>query len=281
MKIVERNDKNKFETAKGIIHKYEQQKRSGKIESLMESLRCSSLKVVVGPQYWKEALEQLSRAILKSESKREGPTNEGPTCPPVTPQQPMLCRDDDFSIPSPCPFAPSLQSEYDTNRNDANTTEKTKEARTRRKRRWMIICALMKHLKNTDLQLYHKAHALVKKECRFHHRRCQQFEEHHSLSKSLQFCLKNEIGVAHWRRAENYVAKALLERQEDLEQVDDSSHLDVGGNDLGCRNDLGGFAVFRSQHKAFVLPKKRFVAPTDDLATIDVAKRQRKDTNFS
>lgn len=204
MKLVEEKDKKIFQNAKAVICNCEQLKKRGVIESFIESLR-APLKHVVGPQYWREARERLSRKLLYSKNKTMSSVDSGEgttesSALRSTNRESSLRYGLEGSSPSSSPTMPESKTSTKTN---------NKEMRTRRKRLWMIISIFMQYLQRKHAKLYLKAHALVN-DCVQRHKDNSQYERCSSLSGSIQSCLKNEIGVEHWRRAEKYVAKILL-----------------------------------------------------------------------
>merc|ERR1740115_74581 len=108
-------------------------------------------------------------------------------------------------------------SNYNYNNNGIN-----EEMNIRNKRLWMIISIFMQCLERKDAKLYMKARSLIN-ECVERHRSCKYNSEKYSflsttsttttstststgttrtssLSGSIQFCLKKNIGVDYWRR---------------------------------------------------------------------------------
>lgn len=84
----------------------------------------------------------------------------------------------------------------------------------------MIISIFMQYLERKHTRLYLKAKSLVNECVEIH--RCSKYDgkysrtsNNSSLLASIQSCLKTEIGIDHWRRAENYVAKVLLKQHND------------------------------------------------------------------
>mmetsp|Transcript_6698 Transcript_6698/g.15239 ORF Transcript_6698/g.15239 Transcript_6698/m.15239 type:complete len:342 (+) Transcript_6698:120-1145(+) len=223
LKIVEAKDKEKFHNVKEVICACKQQKKRGEIDNFIKGLR-SPLKDAVGPQYWREAQERLSRAISYSKikiSSFNGTTEEKITeigRQSVETLPSILCYEEEGLSPSPCPTM--VKSETAKKSNAAAINKK--EMRTRKERLRIIITILMQHLQKTNPELYHKAHKLIE-ECTQRHRKGRRLDsQHRSLAQSIQFCLKNKIGAEYWRRAEAYVAKFLLkchEKSQDAEIV--------------------------------------------------------------
>jgi len=207
MRIVKEKDDERFQNAKAIVCNCEQQKRRGEIMSLSESLRCP-LKDAVGPYFWGEARERLSRALLYSKTKRSinGATIESGIYAPDT--KSSARHEEGRHLPS------SSKLESKTTGKNTVTAAKIKEMRTRKKRLWMIIRVFMQYLQNKNCRLYRKAYILVN-ECVRLHKKVQRFEHCNSLSGSIQACLKKEIGLEYWRRAEYFVADILRARHED------------------------------------------------------------------
>jgi len=101
--------------------------------------------------------------------------------------------------------------------NTSSNSDANKETKARKKRLWMIISIFMKYLERENTKLFLKARLLVN-ECVEERRRYSSnyystsSYRRGSLADSIHRILKNEIGVDHWQRAKNYVAKALLKR---------------------------------------------------------------------
>lgn len=218
LKIIEGKDKDKFRNVKEVIWDFEQQKERGEIDSVTESLR-SPLKNAVGPRYWSEARKHLSRAILDSRSKRcrardaakAGPITDRRFAPHPSPI--IYCTEKDkLPLHSPLPFP--VMAERGTTAISNASVMKKKEMGTRKKRIWIIISVLMQRLERSNPVLYHKAHSLIKACVQRHRNGSDAGEGHRSLTRSIQHCLKNDIGVEHWRRAEHAVGKFLLRRHQ-------------------------------------------------------------------
>lgn len=208
MGIVKEKDEGKFQNAKAIIRSCQQQKRRGKIQSLSESLPCP-LKDAVGPQFWGEARQRLlSQALLHSKTKRSsiGASIESVIYVPDTISS--FQYKEEVHSRSPEVVESNENAKYNV------TKANIKEARTRKKRLWMVIRVFMQYLGSTNSQLYRKAHTLVN-ECVRQHKKIHHFEHRNSLSGSIQTCLKKEFGLEHWKRAEYFVAESLLSRRED------------------------------------------------------------------
>lgn len=209
MGIVKEKDEGKFQNAKAIICSCQLQKRRGKIQSLSDSLPCP-LKDAVGPQFWGEARQRLSQSLFHSKTQRSstGASLESGVYVPDTSTSSVQCKEDEHSR-SPKMVESNENAKYDV------TKANIREARTRKKRLWMVIRVFMQYLGSRNSQLYCKAHMLVN-ECVRQHKRIQQFEHcNTSLSGSIQTCLKKEFGSEHWKRAEHFVSERLLSRRED------------------------------------------------------------------
>jgi len=126
-------------------------------------------------------------------------------------------------------------SNYNYNYSNSNSSNgNNKEMNIRNKRLWMIISIFMQYLERKDMKLYMKARSLIN-ECVDRHKSSKYNNAKYStssttstststisctststsntstsLSGSIQSCLKKNIGADYWRRAESYVAKALL-----------------------------------------------------------------------
>eukprot|EP00537_Pseudo-nitzschia_pungens_P004460 CAMPEP_0172366956 /NCGR_PEP_ID=MMETSP1060-20121228/17651_1 /TAXON_ID=37318 /ORGANISM="Pseudo-nitzschia pungens, Strain cf. cingulata" /LENGTH=279 /DNA_ID=CAMNT_0013090993 /DNA_START=332 /DNA_END=1171 /DNA_ORIENTATION=- len=249
LEVVEANDPTTFQNTIELIRDYKEKKERGEIDSLSKSLY-SPLKKVVGPHNWTEARERLStRAISYSKSRKSSLNDIIEIEPlPVAPSPQVYCYEEVCSSPSV--HAPQLPTKVKFEPlNNNHGMEVDREIRTRRKRLWITICVLMRSLQISNPELYLKARALAK-ECLQRHKERPPCGEHqnHSLSRNIQSCLKNEIGVEYWRRAETYVARALLDRNEMIE----------GGK--------------RRSNSSRI--KKRRLVPTDDMRQRDSIKRR-------
>jgi hypothetical protein len=216
MRFLERRDPAVFNDARAVIHDCELKKKKGETESVVESIR-SPLKVVVGPEYWKEA-RSYSQQVLQSQQQS---IHRRPLSPSF---------DHVYSLPPVSPpggLYPGHHSHSPVSVVLLRTKKKhvtSKEEKIRKKRLWMIICVLMKYLMRKDNELYLQAKNLVR-ECVHRHRNGE--EGYTSLSGSIQTSLKNQIGHVIWKRAESCIAKFLLnnnnngeERNPTLEEIE-------------------------------------------------------------
>jgi len=249
LEVLEANDPTTFQNTIELIRDYKEKKERGEIDSLSKSLY-SPLKKVVGPQNWTEARERLAtRAISYSKSRKSSLNATIEIEPLPVASSPLVdCYKEVWSSPSVHAPQPLTKVKVETVDN-INGMEVDRETRTRRKRLWITISVLMRSLQISNPELYHKARALTK-ECLQRHKERLRFGEHqnHSLSQSIQSRLKNEIGVEYWRRAETYVARALLDRNEMIE----------GGERRSSSSRI----------------KKRRLVPIDDTTKKDSIKRR-------
>mmetsp|Transcript_24569 Transcript_24569/g.43107 ORF Transcript_24569/g.43107 Transcript_24569/m.43107 type:complete len:359 (+) Transcript_24569:334-1410(+) len=217
MKLLERKDPVVYNDAQAVIHDCEQKKRNGETDSVLESMR-SPLKDVVGPEYWNEA-RSYSMKVIHSHSSTTRQTL-GISAEQKQHHQPILFNQEEISMlqhglhNTSSPVAATSTSK-------PKHSAGTREDGIRKKRLWMVICVFMKYLMRIDGELYVKAKGLVS-DCVSRHRRGET--GYHSLSGSIQSTLKKEIGMFHWRRAENYVAKVLLAntRNEEHSECDEA-----------------------------------------------------------
>jgi len=213
MKIVKEKDEGRFQNAKAVIRNCQQQKKHGEIHSLSENLRCP-LKDIVGPRFWKEALDHMSATSLDSTDKKSsiGSTIERFTRSPATTtslSSSYIHQKGELSSQSTATDGPKISTTTNNKRSLTAT-----DLALRKKRLWMIVRIFMQHLRRKDCQLYKKAHTLVN-ECVRHHKRLKHFENNNSLSGSIQACLKKEFGLEHWKRAEQRVDEILSVRKND------------------------------------------------------------------
>mmetsp|Transcript_52057 Transcript_52057/g.58150 ORF Transcript_52057/g.58150 Transcript_52057/m.58150 type:complete len:391 (+) Transcript_52057:117-1289(+) len=226
MKLIGEKDLNLFRKAQTIIRDYKQRKQRGEIESFVENI-CSPLKDSVGLQYWNQAKELLHchrkpkmTSIISLKSTEMMTTSESSTLQSAT-KIPMsyVCH---RGLKEGSLIHKSKMSTFESivTTTNNNNIGGNKEMRTRKKRLWMIISIFMQYLQRKHTRLYLEAKSLVN-ECVEIHRcskydgKCSRTSNNSSLSASIQSCLKTEIGIDHWRRAENYVAKVLLKQHND------------------------------------------------------------------
>ncbi|OEU16382.1 hypothetical protein FRACYDRAFT_261221 [Fragilariopsis cylindrus CCMP1102] len=238
MKLIEEKDDTNivYQNAQAVIRDCEQRKKRGEIKSFTESLY-APLKETVGIHYWNEARQLLHHNTMLSITTR-------------SPLSTLLCQSTSSMTVRKCNKAPTGNSsrEYKVtatmknNNNNSNSNYNynnngnNEEMNIRNKRLWMIISIFMQYLERKDAKLYMKARSLIN-ECVERHRSCKYNCEKYSISSttsttttstststgttrtsslsgSIQFCLKKNIGVDYWRRAESYVAKALLMKHD-------------------------------------------------------------------
>jgi hypothetical protein len=202
MKLVQRSDPAVYRDAQALIHDCEQRKKLGEVQSATEILK-RPLKDTVGPKYWRQAREYHKEEILRHVPQFD-------VEPLAVNEEPVELGEGDLSL-----LHDSLrdaESPTEVSRlHSASVARCVDEQKTRKKRIWMIICILMTHLKRTDMHLYLTAKTTVS-DCVRRHRNKE--EGYRSLSGSIQASLKDEIGSEYWRRAETYVANALLRQIE-------------------------------------------------------------------
>ena len=238
MKLIEEKDDTNivYQNAQAVICDCEQRKKRGEIKSFTESLY-APLKETVGIHYWNEARQLLHHNTMLSITTR-------------SPLSTLLCQSTSSMTVRKCNKTPTGNNsrEYNVtatmnNNNNINNNSNSnynnngnnEEMNIRNKRLWMIISIFMQYLERKDAKLYMKARSLIN-ECVERHRSCKYNCEKYSfssttstttststgtgttrtssLSGSIQFCLKKNIGVDYWRRAESYVAKALLMKHD-------------------------------------------------------------------
>jgi len=203
MRIVKKKDEGRFRNARAVICDCEDKKKRGEIDSISHSLRCS-LKDAVGPQFWKEAQDCMSKTSWNSKAKNSSIGT--------------AVGSDNHSKGTATTWESFAQSRATNGKGKSNDNDAiiaTMNAATSRKKRiWMVIRLFMQHLRSGNCQHYSKAHALVN-ECVRRHKRIKHFENSNSLSGSIQACLTKEFGLEHWRRAENDVAEMLPVFNED------------------------------------------------------------------
>jgi hypothetical protein len=198
MKLLERRNPKVYQNAQAVISDCELKKKKGETDSVVECLR-APLKNVVGHDYWYEARSMMYTTMIVTSntatSTKINPTSSSNDADP-------------FYLPDSAPGTTTSTSRQTPWQNKTKEPAiSTKEESVRKKRLWIIICVMMKYLMRKDEPLYLKAKAIVR-DCVHRHRNGDQ--KYRSLSKSIQTCLKNEIGITYWKRAESYVGKHLL-----------------------------------------------------------------------
>ena len=214
MKLLERKDPVVFQGAQSVIHDCEQRKRRGEAESVTDILK-SPLKDFVGSHYWREARTHEKENFRHREAHLDiEPLAATEDPPPLGDDDLSILRDSLSDAVLPMKGSKFCYSSY--------TSIRVDEQKTRKRRLWMIICILMKYLDRTDKDLYHTAKMIVHDCVR---RNRNKEEGYQSLSGSIQWSLKDKIGLEYWRRAERHVAKMLIGRIEgNLTQAVPSYH---------------------------------------------------------
>lgn len=244
MKLIEEKDDTNiiYQNAKAVVRDCEQRKERGEIESFVKSLY-APLKETVGIQYWNEARQLLHHS---SQNNNNNNSNINTMSTTIYTRNPLstLCQSTSSMTMQKCNRSAGNSREsnvtattnnnnninFNINKNNGNN----KEMNIRNKRLWMIISIFMQYLERKDMKLYMKARSLIN-ECVDRHKSSKYNNAKYStssttstststisctststsntstsLSGSIQSCLKKNIGADYWRRAESYVAKALL-----------------------------------------------------------------------
>jgi len=215
MKFLEKKDPRVFGEAQAVIRDCEQRKKRGEkgYESVTDSLK-EPLREVVGPSYWKEAQLHLNQFL--SEKNHPIGSFDSSSRSLLNDHTPMLTLSRSESSATsvsksqqiqhrPAPRTRADLSPLSTKSNWNLLDEK----KLRRERFYMLLRLLMKYLELSNRPLYIKAKQAID-DCIARNEKHE--EGYESLSESIKRTVKQVVGDTNWRKAESYLAKAILQQ---------------------------------------------------------------------